>query len=240
MGSARRVSAGLLVVGGLLYSLWLLEFVLRTDVSPLSSYVSELGAHGEPNSWLFRLGDTLAGTCLAAASLVALLLLRRDEDRRTERWTFRLLALFGLSTLGDSLAPMDCVATRDASCAAREAAWQVSWTHLAHTVTSTVAATAVGVAFLVLLWRRPRGRCWLGRSTRLAMTGLYALWLFFLAATLVAHLPGPETGLLGLFQRVQLLLTTVLLAVLGWRWWGSQPQQAPVVAHQRVGQQPRE
>lgn len=238
MRSARRVSAGLMMLGGLFYSVWLLELLLPTKLSPRTSYVSELGANGEPHALLFRMGDTLAGVSMTVAGLVALLLLRRSPSWRHERWAFRLLALFGLATVADSLCPMSCVATRDAECAAREASWQVPWTHLAHTGTSTVAVTALGVAFAVLLWRRQRVRCWIGWEGRMVLGALFVLWLGLLVATLAAHLPGVRMDTMGLVQRGQLLLTTALLMVLAWRWWGSQPQEATVVADQRVGQQP--
>ncbi|MEL4503706.1 DUF998 domain-containing protein [Luteococcus sp. H138] len=221
----RKVTGLLLMLGGLLYSVWLLEFLVHTDLSPITSYVSELGAEGEPNAWLFRLGDTLAGLSLAVAGLVTLLVRRRDRrGPRGELWMYRLLTVFGIVTVLDASFPMSCVATRDQACHAREAAGAVPWTHIAHEVTSVLAGTALWIAFLVLLWRRSHRSCWIGRRGRQLLTGLFIAWMATTAVTLALHLPGLPVGFLGAVQRLELLFSAALLLVLGWRRFDSSEQ----------------
>ncbi|MEL4358537.1 MULTISPECIES: DUF998 domain-containing protein [unclassified Luteococcus] len=228
MVGTRRVTGLLLMLGGLFYSAWLLEFLLATDVSPVTSYVSELGADGEPHAWLFRLGDTLAGLSLLVAGLVTLLARRRDGSTpRGELWMYRLLTIFGLCTVLDSSFPMSCVATRDQACAVREAAGRVPWTHLAHGVTSLLAGFALWGAFLVLLYRHPRRGCWIGRRGRRVLTVLFLGWMVATGLTLAMQLPGVPGALLGLVQRAELLLSTGLLLVLGWRRFDSSTNLPP-------------
>lgn len=240
MVTARKLTGLLLILGGLLYSVWLLEFVVHTNLSPATSYVSELGADGEPHSWLFRLGDTLAGLSVAVAGLVALLARRRDAHTpRGELWMYRLLTAFGLCTVVDASCPMSCVATRDPACAAREAAGDVPWTHLAHSVTSVLAGFTLWIAFLVLLWRRSHHGCWIGRPARRVLVGLFIAWMIATAVTMALHLPALPMTFLGIVQRTELVLSAGLLVVLGWRRFDSSTHPTPEVRTATPADDPR-
>ena len=72
-GRPRRWAAGLLLVAGVAYSLWLLELVLPTGLDPVRSFVSEHYPVFQPYQRLFRAADVVAG----AAYVLAAWLLRR-------------------------------------------------------------------------------------------------------------------------------------------------------------------
>ncbi|GAA1392192.1 DUF998 domain-containing protein [Luteococcus peritonei] len=225
---ARRPTGALLVTAGLVYSTWLVELLLPTGLDPLSSYVSELGAEGQPHAWLFRSGDTVSGGLLMTAALVGSILLREPSTpsagqvswrrrltvpERTHRLLLACLGLFGLSTFVDSIFPMSCTPTHDAACAARDAAGHVPWTHLVHQGSSVAAGLCFLAAALVLLWRHRRcAQAWL-------LHLLAALWGVMTLGTVVVTLPGVDAGLMGLLQRTSLLACSAWLVTLGVGWW---------------------
>ncbi|MFG2497415.1 DUF998 domain-containing protein [Streptomyces sp. NPDC048441] len=198
----------LLTLGAVAYSAWLLEAVLGTGLSTLSSYVSELAAQDQPYGMLFRTTDLIAGLLILAGAVGALLWLPR-------RWGTVVgwagIALFGAATVVDSRLPMSCAPTADAACAARERAGLVPAAHAAHVVSSSVAATGalVGMVVLTLAARR------YGILPSLASPPGLLLVLLELAATtwtlaaIAAFDAGYGTWALGAGQRLQVMLIAV-------------------------------
>jgi hypothetical protein len=217
--------SALLVLGAVAYSAWLIEPVLGTGLSPVSSYVSELAARNQPFGTLFRTTDLTAGLLILTAAVGALSRLPR-LPRLPCRWMNGVgwagLALFGAATMVDSRLPMSCAPTADAGCAARERAGLVPATHAAHVVSSSVAVTGalVGMAALTLAARR-RGP---SRSAAGPPDPSFAPFVFVvlleLAATvwtltaIAAFDAGYGSWGLGLGQRLQVLLIAVWLGLL--------------------------
>ncbi|MET9328733.1 DUF998 domain-containing protein [Tsukamurella sp. NPDC003166] len=208
--------ARLILIGGaVLYSAWLIAPVLGSELSPLTSFVSEVGASGQPSAKLFRATDLLAGTAVVVAAALAW------RAARPAPWAARgaLLGLLvlGAATMCDALMPLSCTPTADAACAARELAGQVPFTHLGHAVSSGIAGFGGVVA--VLGWARWRGTEGAGGRSpllrrfdgaRLAL-GAGAAFLLATGWTLLAMLA--PALYLGLAQRAQILALTLWLVL---------------------------
>lgn len=78
----RRVAVGLAAVAAVLYTSWVGAALANPDLSPITSYVSELAANGQPFARLFRALDGMAGLAIAAACLAVLRGHRRDVPGR--------------------------------------------------------------------------------------------------------------------------------------------------------------
>lgn len=226
----------ILLAGTALYSAWLIAPLLGSELSPLTSFVSEVGATGQPYAHLFRATDLLAGTAFVVAAVLA----RRAAGPLPR---FALIALAGLAALGaatmcDSLLPLSCTPTADAACAAREAAGDVPFTHAGHAVSSGIAGFAGFVAVVAWgLWRRSaaRGAARGFDGARWAL-GLGLAYLLSTAWTLAAML---EPALhLGLAQRVQVLSLTAWLALLATSPRAQRPP-APIPADRDTPRSPR-
>lgn len=207
----------LLLVGAAAYAVWILSVWLRPDLSPLTSYVSELSAEDQSWSLLFRASDALAGSAIALAAL--LVLARAGWRLRPEQvgWTWPLgwvaLATFGVTTVLDALTPMACAVTHDSWCATRESAGALPLHHQLHTVTSVVANAALLVAALALARVMARRRpvvAWIGWGL-VATIVIGTLWTLGEIIGQRAHLPGPV--LLGLAQRLTLSAAALFI---GW------------------------
>ncbi|MEV0317929.1 DUF998 domain-containing protein [Streptomyces sp. NPDC050658] len=197
----------------LAYSAWLLESFLATDLSPVSSYVSELAATDQPYGRLFRATDLVAGSLVVAGAVCALLRLPR---RPVAVLGWAGLALFGAATAIDSRLPLSCAPTADAGCAEREGAGLVPWTHSAHAASSGVAVAGALAGMLLLTFAARRH----GILLPLAGPAAVVVVLLELAATawtlaaVVAFDAGYGTWALGLGQRLQVLLIAVWLGLL--------------------------
>lgn len=201
------VVAGTLV-GAVLYSSWLLEWVLPTGLDPSRAYVSELAALDQPYGLLFRTGDLLTGVVLAATAGLALTL-RPRRVLTTIGWIG--LAVFAVSTALDSRMPLACSAHASAACAAREQAGLLDESRLAHALTSVGAATAAGVSVLAVIvaayrYRWPHLLRWVG----IAIVVTYLLGNAWTLFAIDMDGRGDEVWLLGYAQRLQ------LVAVTGW------------------------
>lgn len=208
--------ARLIVIGGaVLYSTWLIASLLGSELSPLTSFVSEVGASGQPYAKLFRATDLLSGTALVVAGALAW------RAARPAPWTARGaligVLILGAATMCDALMPLSCTPTADAACAAREAAGLVPFTHVGHAVSSGIAGFGGVVAVLGwALWRGSEGadgRTPLPRRFDGARLALGAGLAFLLATawTLAAML---EPALyLGLAQRAQIIALTLWLVL---------------------------
>ncbi|WP_435845928.1 DUF998 domain-containing protein [Streptomyces huasconensis] len=217
-GGPRRLRlalAGLLLLGALLYSTWAFEAFLTTGLSPFRTYVSELAAENQPYGTFFRTADLLAGLCVLAAAVGALVWLPRS-GWATAGWLG--LALYGAATAVDSRLPLSCAPTADAACAAREAAGAVPWTHSAHAVSSALAmgGALLGMALLTVAARRGVGEWPALARTGPALVGLELAATAWTLASVAAIEAGRGTWGLGAGQRLQVLFIAVWTVVLAW------------------------
>ncbi|WP_306664033.1 DUF998 domain-containing protein [Tsukamurella paurometabola] len=198
----------ILLAGTVLYSAWMIAPLLGSRLSPLTSYVSEAGAVGQPNALFFRAADLLAGTAFVVAGALCHLALRPVP--KLGLVALAGLFILGIATMCDALMPLSCTPTADAACAAREAARQVPLTHVGHAVSSGIAGFGGVVAVLGWgLWRRSTGTGFDGARLLLGMGVTYLLATTW---TLAAML---EPALyLGLAQRTQVLSLTLWLVLL--------------------------
>ncbi|WP_418956721.1 DUF998 domain-containing protein [Streptomyces tritici] len=204
--------AALLLLGALAYSAWVPEFVLRSGLDPVRSYVSELAATDQPYSLVFRVCDLVAGLLLLAAACGGLL---RARGRPWAVTGWLGLALFGAATAADSRLPLSCAPTVDARCAAREAAGLVPFSHTAHAVSSglAMAGALLAMVALTVAARRYGDRPPLARTGPALVAVSVAATVWTLAA-IAAFDAGHGAWGLGAGQRLQLLAVVVWLAVL--------------------------
>lgn len=204
----RRLIIGLLSLAAVAYSLWLLAPLLGSNLSERTSYVSELYALGQPYSWLFRIGDITAG------SAIVLAMLAWEPPRRPRWWTVtRWSALvFGLSTIVDASSPLPCAPLTEPECAA---ATHGRWQDVLHTISSTIAGTALITAAVALglALRHTRSRpvvqvaYWI-LVAGLSLTTVWTLWEVAAASGMVTAFDA-----LGIAQRVQVILAIGWLAM---------------------------
>lgn len=197
------------LVGIVLWSAWVVgDLVSHLPVA--LSWTSELAALDQPFGWVLRVLDAGSGLLFTTWSI---LLLRRRPWRR-DRWGAAGLVavlVFGLSTLADAALPLTCASSVDTACLAAERAGDLPWRHYAHSVSSSVAGTALLVATLGLALS-------VRRAFPRAGAGLLAGWVVVAASLgwqLLCLWPDrPDLAVLdlpGVSQRVQLV---ALLA-----WW---------------------
>lgn len=216
VSGAARPAGGVVwlgVVAALLYSSWLFGWAANPDHDPLTGYVSELAALGEPFARTFRSFDGIAGATVVIACIIVL---ARSRAPRRHLVTFALLTVFGLATITDALAPLSCTPTSDMACAAAEKARDVPLHHLIHEATSSIAGVAATAA---MLW------WWLVEHRRLRRAGdpgektLYRIGVVLVVvhtAALVislADIAGIGFGVLGAAQRISLLALALWLPV---------------------------
>ncbi|NNG19897.1 DUF998 domain-containing protein [Naumannella sp. ID2617S] len=219
----------LLALGALLYSAWTLAALLTPELFDARiSYVSELSARDQPFSLLYRSADALAGACVGFAAWRVATLHRplrlpgasRARRLRPARVGWWALVGFGVATMADALAPMQCAPSHDLACRAAEQAGTVDWLHKVHTVTSSAAGMLLLVAIAALTWAARRAIRLHGSARRLGWvlvlsgvvgvlaTGvmLYEIW--------VSTLLGPDDTALGWAHRTQLAAASVWLIAL--------------------------
>lgn len=149
----RGAAAFAIAAGGVLYAAWFLQWIVPTDLSPVSSYISELSAADQPHHWFFRATDLVAGILLITGSITAL-----ASTPRT-RWAVAgwvSLLLFGASSISDSQSPMRCAETASAACARLGDLDQLGLRDNLHTFTSAGEDLFFGLTMLCLLivaWR---------------------------------------------------------------------------------------
>ncbi|MFC9893052.1 DUF998 domain-containing protein [Nocardia sp. NPDC127579] len=199
----RLAVAAALVLAGLCYSSWVLEFVLPVHSAPVDSFLSELDAEGKPYRWVFATGDKIAAALLIAVAPTALWLFPR-RPLTTLGWL--ALLCFGAATLADALVPLrDC-----ADCADRGLFPQL---RQPHALTSTLAVASIAVAVLAFTRAafryRPHWRILRTLGLVLLIIGALATgWM--LAAD---RLPGDYA--LGIAQRIQVGAISLWLIALG-------------------------
>jgi len=205
-----RLSVGTTAVGliaAVLGCAFLVQGLTPATLDPLTSLVSELEARDQPGSGFFRLTSLLFG--LAVVVLAAGLRRRLPPGRAGVAGCWAL-AVYGLGSVVDALAPLDCAPSADARCRRLEAADPVSWFHQGHTYSGVVGLLAF-FASLLLLGRHLAGRPGWRRASLLGRAGFlwFGLYSAGVAAMTVLFTPG-----LGVAQRLQILVCSCWLAVL--------------------------
>ena len=213
----RPWTAGALTASAVLYSAWLLSYVLPTRVGTVDAYVSELTARDQPDRLLYVACDALAGlTALAVAVLMAHRerTWGREPGRDAPREVvaaWAALGVFGVATMLDVTFPLDCAPSVTRACHAAESLGRVSASHEIHSVTSTVAYAGIllNMALVCRSERRAPGT-WpgLGR-TAVPLTVLMAV------STAVVLALVPAGRWVGVPQRVSVLVVAVWLVELG-------------------------
>ncbi|GAB3987406.1 hypothetical protein GCM10029978_106090 [Actinoallomurus acanthiterrae] len=196
----------LAAVAGVVYSSWILQFLLNPHLDAVNGYVSELSATDQPYRGLFSGCDFLAGTL---SITVAAVVLRRLRPRGWALAGWLALLLFGIFSIGDSLFAMDCAPNSDPTCALRERAEKVSFAHEFHSVTSTLVVTS-GIVSLIALTIAAR---------RYGRWPVLARWswpvMVVETTTALATLPLMYFGLtLGVMERIQVTVISVWLFVI--------------------------
>ena len=209
----------------LCYLSWVLApwVAVGSGLDPVTTYASELAATDQPRSGFFRVGDLIAGLLVAGAAAAVL----AGGARRRIGWV--ALLAFGIATIGDASAPLSCAPSADAACAAREAAFDVPWTHTVHVGTSVAASVAMLIAVVALtplvtplvtpmVTSRVRGG-WAGGLLLLGALGnvVGTAWTMLEVGRAVVAWPWPP--LLGIAQRVQVGSASLWLLALGVLLW---------------------
>ncbi len=232
-----RIATWLVVAAAVLYSSWLAAWHLNPEHDAVTAYVSELAAHGEPFSHLFRALDAVAGAAVVVAGALTLRS-ARGGGARDDRGVagsprlrlaslapfvpfvpFVLLVVFGFATVIDAFLPLSCTPTSDLACAAAEKAGDVPLAHRLHVVTSAGAGAVAAVA-MVWWWFGERRRARHAATTEARReraivyvgAALVAIHLTALAISL-ADIAGVGPGVLGAAQRVSLLALALWLPV---------------------------
>jgi hypothetical protein len=189
----------LLIVAGVAYSMWILEFVLPTSLSPMHSFVSEHYVVSQPYHALLRSADVVAGVVyMVVASRLARML---PHDLAGAAVVIGL-GVFGLTTVTDAVFVPDCIATTDPVCERLEFTGHVSWQHLLHLGSSVASQIAIivvafGIEHLATLY---------GTAVERIVTRVL---LAILVITGLGCLTFYEIGWVGIPQRIQLLAITV-------------------------------
>jgi hypothetical protein len=179
------------------------------------SFVSELGARGEPNATFFRLSDVVAGSLLLVGAIAAYAVLPRNLALRAGIVS---AAVFAALTFADGLLPLDCAPTADAACRAAEDAGTVSWQHAAHNLTGVTEGILAPLALLLIAlgsWQLRRRRLlppeWEAQWQLLTIIGvLYTGLSASIAVLYLTHTEG-----VGLLQRLQIVLYAAGMFTLG-------------------------
>jgi hypothetical protein len=186
----------LLMIAGVAYSMWILEFVLPTGLSPVQSFVSEHYVVTQPYHALFRCADVVAGVVymIVASRLTGLLSYGLAGTAVVVG-----LGVFGLTTVTDALFVPDCIATTDPVCERLELTGHVSWQHLAH-LGSSVASQ---IAFIVVAFGIDHLATVYGTAAERVATRVL---LVILVISGLGCLTFYEIGWVGIPQRIELVV----------------------------------
>jgi len=205
---SRVAIAVLLVVAGVCYSSWLLEFVVDTGLDPIHSFLSELEAPDRPYRAWFENGDVVTGTLCVVAAMVGVVGLPR---RRLSTTGWIAILAFGAATVADSQAPVGCVPAPEHPCVDAPSGLLPQLHHL-HALTSTLAVTAIFVAMVTWTVAARRYHRW-----RLLRTLGLALLLLIAGTTLWMAIADnlDSDAWLGVAQRIQVGGMSLWLVTLG-------------------------
>ncbi len=195
--------------------MFLLEGYVGARLDRSVSFVSELGARGEPGALFFRSSDFVAGSLLFVGAVLAWSILPRN-------WFLRAgvacSIVFAALTAFDAFLPMDCAPTVDEACRAAEEAGTLQWQHLTHNWTGVVEGVVAPAAMFLIaigVWQLRRGedlpRQWEPVWQELVIFGL--LYTVLSAVIAVAYLF--DVGELGIAQRLQIVVYGAGMFTLG-------------------------
>ena len=205
---ARKCVVGLLCLGGLGYADWILQFFLPIPASPVTSYVSELSADGQPFADVFRNTDMVTGAFIMMGAAGAWLLVRR--------WSPVWIALFllGVSNILEATTPMHCVITFAAGCTPPEPGSLLSTVVNPHawvSVLQTVSCFSLIVFGTVALRRAGAGPM---RWRMLTAVGALALFVSLIEGLFTVELlVHSSDSVLGMIQRTEVTFTALWLAL---------------------------
>lgn len=188
--AGRAALGGIGVAAGLAYSNWLAAPWLNRRVSVRDSFVSDLGAAGQPHAAVFNFLDVLSGIGIV---VLAWGLWRHLGAGRLIGMGCLTLAGFGAGSIAEALLPLDCASSLNAACAEREASGHgISWADRGHTIASVYSIVAVLLSMLFLCWalRHTRGWRWPARCWLVAGPLVFLLTAYVGAAALDRQLPG--------------------------------------------------
>jgi len=206
-----RVAAILIASGGVLYAAWFLQWIVTTDLSATSSFISELSATDQPHHWLFRTTDLLAGVSLVLGSVAAM------SSTPRSRWMltgWASLLLFGVSTIADSLTPLSCAATASESCKRLAEHGEPGGAINLHLFASASEDLFFGMAMLSLMvvaWRSGVPVV-LRRVAMAVAVAIVVSWAWTLAAAAEFEFLHIDEQL-GIAQRVEVTLTGVWIVL---------------------------
>ncbi|MEY9258944.1 putative membrane protein [Brevibacterium epidermidis] len=211
--------AGVVIV--VCYNSWLFAFV-NPHPAPLSGYLSELAAAGQPYHWLFRSGDVVAGVLFVA---VAVLGKHRWARRfgRAAPWLALAVATAGLGTIADTIAHMPCAPTLDAGCRLLYPQAPSGPGFTLHTLTSTVVSLGFLASFVLAAWGSGRPRRYL------ALGGIAAV--LSLGSWVVETTAGTGEGYV---QAIQVLLVSLWIGRLSLLLGDETPAAESVAVHRRA------
>jgi hypothetical protein len=181
---------------------WILAGALERGYSPVRSFISELGRRGAANAWIFDLSVVVWGLGFIALGIASASALR---GQRWGKALPSLCVLAGVFAVLDAPLRLDCAATVEHLCRAREAAGALSWRHYGHEWSSLgieVALVLTPFALAVSAW-----------PSRLARLVLGAGVAVLLARATTYLLSGGFNGHNGLEQRLWLLVVHVWVAI---------------------------
>ncbi|MCW2755558.1 MAG: putative rane protein [Marmoricola sp.] len=205
---ARKCVVGLLCLGGLGYADWILQFFLPISTSPVTSYVSELSADGQPFADVFRNTDMISGAFIMLGAVGAWLLLRR--------WSPVWIALFmlGVSNMLEATTPMRCVITFAANCTPPEPGSLFATVVNPHawvSVLQTVSCFSLIVFGTVALRRAQASPI---RWRLLTAIGMLALFISLIEGLFTVELlVHSSDSVLGMIQRTEVTFTALWLAL---------------------------
>ena len=204
---ARAVAVVLLVAGGLAYADWVLQLFLPVRADVMTSFISELGAVGQPHHELFRAADVTGGALSAAGGVAAWLY--------TRRWaaTWSALILLGACVILESILPLGETLTFAA--VLPKAGTHLWWKRVSepHGVVSFLETVSFLVLFLSCTAALRRATTREGWRRLLASLGLAAVACGIADAALTASLlMSGHASVLGLVQRIEVTLTALWLA----------------------------
>lgn len=131
-----------------LYNNWLLGFLLNPQATLAGATTSELGASGQPWNALFRVLDISAGLLflLGAGAVVSL-----AASKRLRATLLLAVLVLGVSTIVESLIPLNCSSALDKICSQKERLGLLSWQNNFHMIESVVSYVLLSLFPLVIL-----------------------------------------------------------------------------------------
>ncbi|WP_418057492.1 DUF998 domain-containing protein [Pimelobacter simplex] len=211
---ARRVSMALLVAGGVVYASWVLQFVLPVHIDPVTSFISELSAVGQPFRRVFRTLDLIGGALLLLGGAAAWW--------QSRRWpgVWAPLVVLGTCIVLEALLPLEESFTDVQLPDPGTSSW---WARITepHGVISFIETNAFLVLLVTCTLALRRIDAPVRRRRALAVVGVAAALSGLVDAVLTAALlVNGDAVALGLVQRLGVTLTATWLALAPtWLLW---------------------